>query len=140
MLDATATELGPSAVYVLIALHPAPDLSAGGTNKVSVDIESGYQLKLVETVTPDKKQSASALTPGKWHCLQLEVGGNVGAEQATFSLDGSLGATTTTTPSVVSPGGFQSLLIGIEYTTSATPLTLYYDDVSVGETAPGCAD
>ena len=140
MLDANATGLVVSEVHVLATLHPAPELGADGANKVSIDLEAGYQLKLIETITPDKKHSDSPLTPGEWHCLQLEIGGVAGMEQATFAMDGRERARTMASPSVVIPGGFQLLYIGIAYSTEATPLVLYYDDIVVGETAAPCND
>ncbi len=139
MLDANATDFEASEVHVLAALHPAPGVGVDGTNKVSMDMEAGYQLTLVETITSAKRYSNSSLTPGEWHCLQLEINGAAGMEQATLDLDGSRRARTNARPSVV-VGGFQSLFIGLEYSTGATPLVLYYDDVVVGETAAPCDD
>lgn len=140
MLDVANADFGASEVHVLAAFHPAPELAGAGANKVSVDLEAGYQLTLVETLTPSKQRSDSPLTPGQWHCVRLEISGDPGVEQASLELDGTLRTTTATNPSVVSPGGFQSLLLGIEYATGATPTVLYYDDIVVGETAAACAE
>lgn len=141
MLDANVADLEESEVHVLATLRPAPELGAGGANKVSIDLDAGYQLTLVETITPAKKHSNSPLTPGDWHCLQLEISGAAGMEQATFDMHGSQRARTMASPSVVLPGGFQWLSIGIESApTGSTPLVLYYDDIVVGETAAPCND
>jgi hypothetical protein len=136
-LDASATEFGVSEVHVLVAIHPGPELGIG-SNKVSADLERGFELTLVETVVPTKTRSDALLVPGTWHCLQLEISGQTELEQATLSLDGIARATTAVEPSVVSPGGFRTVYLGIEYSTADTPLTLYFDDVVVAEDAVDC--
>ncbi len=141
LLDEASQDLAPHEVYVLAALHPAPELRIGGTNKVSVDAEAGFQLALIENLDPPSRAYTHfELQRGVWHCVRLQIAGEPGTEQALVEIDGSPVAETAADASVLSPGGFQAFAIGVEYALGATPFTLYYDDIVVSETAAPCTD